>query len=75
MSVLDAVESRRRAALPFRRQVTISRDGEEFVIKFQPDDIVAMRHREASELRKMCHTLRWEIVQDTVPERDDIRSW
>ena len=75
MSVLDAVESFRRTALPFRRQVSISRDGEDFVVAFQPDNIIALRNSEANALRKMCHTLRWEIVSDTVPEPGDTRSW
>ena len=64
MSAFDAVESFRRNALPFRRQVTIRRDGEDFVVEFLPQNIVAMRHREASELRKVCHFARWEIVSD-----------
>jgi hypothetical protein len=29
----------------------------------------------ANELRRMGHSLRWEIVSDTMPEPDDIRSW
>ena len=60
---------------PYRRQVSIARDGEDFVVTFLPQNIGAMRHSEAAELRKMCHRLRWEIVSDTVPEPDDIRSW
>ena len=75
MSVLAAVESFRKNTVPFRRQVTISRDGEDFVIAFQPQNIIAMRHSEAKELRRMCYSLRWEIVSDTTPEPDDIRSW
>ena len=75
MSVLEAVESFRRNTVPFRRQVTIRRDGEDFVVAFHPQNIVAFRHGEASELRRMCHSLRWEIVRDTMPEPDDIRSW
>jgi hypothetical protein len=66
MSVLDVVESFRKNALPFRRQVSISRDGEDFVVAFQPDNVVVFRHSDASKLRKMCHNLRWEIVCDTV---------
>jgi hypothetical protein len=52
----------------FGRQVTISRDGEDFVVAFHPQNIVAFRHSEANELRRMCHPLRWEIVRDTTPE-------
>jgi hypothetical protein len=75
MSAFDVVESFRKSALPFRIQVSISRDDEDFVITFLPQNIVAMRHSEANELRKMCRSLRWEIVSDTVPEPGDIRSW
>ena len=75
MSAFDVVESFRRNALPFRRQVTIGRDGEDFVVAFHPQNIVALRHTEACDLRRMCHSLRWEIVHDTIPEPADIRSW
>jgi hypothetical protein len=75
MSEFDVVETFRRNALPFRRQVSISRDGEDFVVAFQPDNIIALRNNEASALRKMCHTLRWEIVSDTIPEPGDPASW
>jgi hypothetical protein len=75
MSELDVVEAFRKSAVPFRRQVSISRDGEEFVVTFLPQNIDAARHSEAAELRKMCHFLRWEIVSDAVPEPDDISTW
>jgi hypothetical protein len=75
MSAFDVVESFRKSAVPFRRQVSISRDGEEFLVTLLPLNIGAMRHSEAADLRKMCHFLRWEIVSETVPEPDDIRSW
>jgi hypothetical protein len=75
MSALDVVESFRKNALPFRRQVSLNRDGEDFVVAFLPDNIIALRHTEANALRKMCHTLRWEIVSDTTPEPNDTASW
>ena len=75
MSAFDVVESFRRNSVPYRRQVTISRDGEDFVVALLPQNIIAFRHSEAKELRRMCHSLRWEIVRDTTPEPDDIRSW
>ena len=74
VSVLDAVEAFRKSAL-FRKQVSISRDGEDFVVAYQPDNLIVFRHAEASALRRVCHQLRWEIVSDTVPEADDVRSW
>jgi hypothetical protein len=75
MSVLDVVESFRKRAVPFRKQVSISRDGADFIVAFQPDNIVVFRHGVANELRKMCRSLRWEIVSDTVAEPGDVRSW
>jgi hypothetical protein len=75
MSEFDVVESFRRNALPFRRQVSIRRDGKDFVVAFQPENIIAVRNTEANALRKMCHTLRWEIVSDTTPEPNDPASW
>jgi hypothetical protein len=75
MSEFDVVESFRGNALPFRRQVSIRRDGKDFVVAFQPENIIAVRNTEANALRKMCHTLRWEIVSDTTPEPNDPASW
>ena len=59
----------------FKRQVSIRRDGRDFVVAFQPDNIVIFRHNEAKALRKLCRSLRWEIVSDTVPEPNDLASW
>jgi hypothetical protein len=83
MSELDVLEAFRKSADLFRRQVSINRDGEDFVVTFLPQNIDAARHSEAAELRKMCHFLRWEVVSDastipeldTVPDPDDIRTW
>ena len=47
MSTFNVVESFRKNSVPYRRQVTISRDGEDFVVAFHPEDIVALRHSEA----------------------------
>src|SRR5215470_1160693 len=53
---------------PLRRKVAIRRDGEDFVIAFQPEDIVVFRHAEATALRRACVVLRWEVVSETVAE-------
>ncbi len=74
MSVLDDVEAFRKSAL-YRKQVSISRDGEDFVVAYQPDNLIVFRHAEASALRRVCRQLRWEIVSDTIAEPDDVRSW
>jgi len=70
MSVLDTVEAFRRNNVPCRRQVTISQDGTEFAVTFQPENIVAMRHPDAAELREICHSLFWEVLADVVPCED-----
>ena len=51
MSAFNVVESFRKNTVSFRRQVTISRDGEDFIMAFHPQNIVAFRHGEAKELR------------------------
>ena len=58
-----------------RLHARIRRDGDDFVVTFKPDNIVAFRHAQASELRRMCRSLRWEIVSDRVAEPGDISSW
>ena len=60
---------------PLRRKVAIRRDGEDFVIAFQPQDTIVFRHSEASALRKACVVLRWEVVSDTVAEGSNLASW
>ena len=44
--------------------VTLQRDGAEFVVSFDPEDIVVFRHTEPNALRKMCTFLRWPIIAD-----------
>jgi hypothetical protein len=60
---------------PLKRKVAIRRDGEDFVISFQPEDIIVFRHSEARALRKACVFLRWEVVIDTVAEANNLASW
>jgi hypothetical protein len=55
--------------------VAIRRDGDDFVIAFQPEDITVFRHPEATALRRACVVLRWEVVSDTVAEANDLASW
>jgi len=64
MAVLDTIEAFRKNALPFRRRVSISRDDKDFVVAFQPENLIVFRHNEANALRRVCHSLRWEIVSD-----------
>jgi hypothetical protein len=44
--------------------VSIRRDEEDFVIVLQPEDLVVFRNANASALRKACHFLRWQVVND-----------
>ena len=62
------------AALPPRRQVSIRRDDADFVVAFEPDGVVVFRHKESGALRKVCKSLRWQIVRDTV-DLNDLASW
>ena len=59
---------------PLRRKVVIRSYGEDFVIAFQPEDIVVFRHAEATALRRACVVLR-EVVSDTVAESSNPASW
>ncbi len=58
MSNLAAV-----AAAP-RRNVSIRRDGEDFVVVFEAEDIAAFRSEDANALRKICRWLRYAITYD-----------
>jgi hypothetical protein len=57
-----------------RRQVLIRRDENDFVVVFQPEDLVVFRNADASALRRACHFLRWEVVNDKAPRSDDPAS-
>jgi hypothetical protein len=57
-----------------RRQVSIQRDDKDFVIVFQPEDLIVFRNASASALRKACRFLRLEVVSDAVPEANDPAS-
>jgi hypothetical protein len=51
-----------------RRQVSIRRDDNDFVVVFKPEDLIVFRNSSAGALRKACHFLRWEVVSEAVPE-------
>jgi hypothetical protein len=48
-----------------RRLVALRRDEMDFVVAFQPQDVIVSRNPDANVLRKMCRQLRWKIVSDT----------
>jgi hypothetical protein len=74
MSVLSE-DTLGKTLQPRRRRVSIRRDGRDFVVAFQPENIIVFRHNEATALRRMCYKLRWEVVSDTVTDPNDPASW
>jgi hypothetical protein len=54
-----------------RRQVVIRRDGDDFVIALQPEDLIVFRNESAGALRRACSFLRWEVVSDVIMEPND----
>ena len=48
------------------------RDGDDFVIAFEPDGFIIFRNKDADALRKLCRSLRWEIVSDTTSSEDEL---
>jgi len=56
--------------MDYRRQVTVRRDGNDFVVATHTDGLIIFRNDDADALRKLCHSLRWEIVGDTSASDD-----
>ncbi len=48
-----------------KRLVSLRRDEMDFVVTFQPEDVIVFRNPDANALRKICRQLRWQIVSDT----------
>jgi hypothetical protein len=57
--------------MDYRRQVTMRRDGDDFVVATHTDGLIIFRNNDAGALRKLCHSLRWEIVRDTSASDDE----
>lgn len=55
-----------------KQLVSLRRDDEDFVVAFQPEDIIVFRNEDAAALRKVCGFLRWRIVSDTALSLDDV---
>jgi hypothetical protein len=64
MSVANVKVGKSVQKKPMRR-VSIRPDGEDFVIVSLAEDVVVYRNRDPSALRKLCHSLRWEIAIDS----------
>jgi hypothetical protein len=60
--------------MEYRRQVAMRRDGDDFVVAFEPDGFIIFRNSDADALRKVCRSLRWEIVSDTTLSADELVS-
>jgi hypothetical protein len=58
-----------------RPKVAIRRDGEDFVVALQPEDLIVFRNESPRALRSACSFLRWEVVSDTVAEPNDPATW
>jgi len=55
-----------------KRLVALRRDEMDFVVAFQPEDVIIFRNPDANALRKICRPLRWKIVSDTAYTVDDL---
>jgi hypothetical protein len=48
-----------------KRRVSIRPDGEDFVVVSLAENFVVFRNSDASALRKVCRSLRWDIAIDS----------
>lgn len=55
-----------------KRLVALRRDEIDFVVVFQPENVIVFRNPDANALRKICRQLRWKIVSDTAYTVDDL---
>jgi hypothetical protein len=55
-----------------KRLVSLRRDDADFVVAFQPEDVIVFRNPDACALRKICGQLRWKIISDTAYTLDDL---
>jgi hypothetical protein len=56
--------------MDYRRQVTMRRDGDDFVVATHTDGLIIFRNEDADALRKLCRSLRWQILSDTTASAD-----
>jgi hypothetical protein len=59
------------------RQVSVQRDGTDFVVAYQPEGHVIFRHHDLNALRRVCSKLRWEVLEEkSFPlNLDDIHTY
>jgi hypothetical protein len=56
--------------MDYRRQVTMRPDGDDFVVATHTDGLIIFRNKDADALRKLCRSLRWEIIRDATEPAD-----
>ncbi len=56
------------------RRVSIKRDRQDYTVAIEPEDLVIFRHQDAGALKKVCRSLRWEIVHDASPADQEPQS-
>ena len=49
-------------------------DGDDFVVATHTDGLVIFRNKDADALRKLCRSLRWEIIRDATEPADKSTS-
>jgi hypothetical protein len=59
------------------RQVSVERDGKDFIVAYQPEGHVIFRHHDLNALRRVCSKLRWEVMEEkSFPASlDEIRTY
>jgi hypothetical protein len=59
------------------RQVSVQRDGADFVVAYQPEGHIIFRHQDLNALRRLCSKLRWEVLEEkSFPlNLDDIHTY
>jgi hypothetical protein len=72
MSLVADVKVRNSAQNAPARRVSIRRDGEDFVVVSLAEDLVVFRNSDAPALRKVCRSLRREIVLDSCLSTSDL---
>ena len=60
--------------MDYRRQVTMRPDGDDFVVATHTDGLIIFRNKDADALRKLCRSLRWEIIRDATEPTDKSTS-
>jgi hypothetical protein len=66
--IMSAVGSKLNPVLQnrARKRVSIRRDDEDFVIAFQPENIIVFSSADMMGLRKLYRQLRWEVESDVI---------